>query len=101
MALAKWPDKRRAVLTLMEDAEWSKWSDNKIAEKCGVSQPFVGKLRESLITVISENPPTRTYTTKHGTEATMDTSRIGRLLLYQDAFHIGRRCHVGRQSGPT
>lgn len=38
-------DKRRAVLTLLEDAEWSKWSDRQIAEACGVSVPFVGAVR--------------------------------------------------------
>lgn len=46
-------DKHRAVKTLLMDSEWVTWSDHVIAEKCGVSQPFVGKLREQLITVIS------------------------------------------------
>jgi N6-adenosine-specific RNA methylase IME4 len=68
-------DKRRAVLMLLEDSEWTRWSDNAIAEKCGVSHPFVGRIRSSLVTVTSEP---RTYTTKHGTVATMDTSAIGK-----------------------
>lgn len=38
-------DKRRAVMTLLGDDEWSAWSDRKIAELARVSQPFVGKLR--------------------------------------------------------
>ncbi len=38
-------DKRRAVERLLADKEWSKWSDRKIAEACGVTHPFVGKLR--------------------------------------------------------
>lgn len=38
-------DKRRAVLILLEDAEWSQWSDRKIARHCGVTHPFVAKLR--------------------------------------------------------
>lgn len=38
-------DKRRAVLTLLRDAEWGKWSDNKVAQACGVSVPFVGAQR--------------------------------------------------------
>lgn len=50
-------DKHRAVKTLLADAEWCQWSDHAIADRCGVSQPFVGKLREQLITVISS--PTR------------------------------------------
>lgn len=40
-------DKRRAVLTLLNDPEWSKWSDRKIAGACFVSQPFVSGLRRS------------------------------------------------------
>ena len=38
-------DKRRAVQTMLDDAEWSRWSDREIARQCGVSDPFVGKLR--------------------------------------------------------
>lgn len=38
-------DKRRAVKTLLADSEWSKWSDRKIAEACGVSHPFVAAIR--------------------------------------------------------
>lgn len=68
-------DKRRAVLTLLNDAEWSKWSDREIARACGVSQPFVSGIRPRLTeNVISE---ARTYTTKHGTTATMNTANIG------------------------
>ena len=72
-------DKRRAVLTLLEDAEWSHWSDRQIAEQCRVTHPFVGRLRASLTgNVSSEKPePVRTYTTKHGTEAQMNTAAIG------------------------
>jgi ParB-like chromosome segregation protein Spo0J len=39
-------DKRRAVMTLLEDEEWSHWSDNQIAQKTSTSQPFVSKLRK-------------------------------------------------------
>lgn len=69
-------DKRKAVLGMLED--FGSWSDNKIAKHVGVSQPFVGAVRSSLITVISETPTRRTYTTKHGTEATMNTGGVGK-----------------------
>lgn len=68
-------DKRRAVSRLLEDPEWSKWSDREIARHCSVTHPYVSKLRASLETVTSER---RTYTTKHGTVATMDTRAIGK-----------------------
>ncbi|MDX2032633.1 MAG: hypothetical protein SF339_18300 [Blastocatellia bacterium] len=67
-------DKRRAVMTLLDDEEWRKWSDRKIAEICGLSNTFVGNMRSSLSTVDSDE---RRYTTKHGTEAVMQTAAIG------------------------
>jgi hypothetical protein len=38
-------DKRRAVLTLLGDPEWSQWSDREIARLCAVSDRFVNGLR--------------------------------------------------------
>lgn len=67
-------DKRRAVTTLLEDEEWSQWSNREIARRCGVGEALVRSLRSER----SEDNAPRTYTTKHGTEAQMDTSRIGR-----------------------
>lgn len=72
-------DKRRAVLTLLEDDEWRQWSDREIADRCRVSHTFVGKVREFLTgNVASETAELRTYTTKHGTTAQMDVSRSAR-----------------------
>jgi hypothetical protein len=39
-------DKRRSVLRLLNDGEWGKWSDRKIADQCGVSNSFVGDVRQ-------------------------------------------------------
>ena len=53
-------DKEKAVKAVLEDPEWKQYSDRKIAEMCCVSQPFVGKIRRQLITVIScDEPETR------------------------------------------
>lgn len=71
-------DKRYAVLRLLQDAEWRKWSDREIARRCAVGHAFVSSLRSSLSTKDSEEPAAKTYTTKHGTQATMDTTQIGR-----------------------
>ena len=38
-------DKRKAVLLLLADAEWSQWSDREIARRCQVSQRLVSNLR--------------------------------------------------------
>lgn len=67
-------DKRRAVETLLRDKEWAYWSDREIARRCGVDHVFVGRIRSSLVTITSDE---RTYMTKHGTVATMNTSNIG------------------------
>lgn len=41
-------DKRRAVETMLSDEECVQWSDNRIAEHCGVSVNFVGDVRRQL-----------------------------------------------------
>lgn len=41
-------DKRKAVLTMLEDFEWADWSDREIARQCHVSHPFVTKMRASM-----------------------------------------------------
>lgn len=70
-------DKRKAVLVLLNDAEWSAWSDRAIAKQCHVSDKTVAAHRASHCgnsAVTGEDSAKRTYTTKHGTEATMDTA---------------------------
>ena len=39
-------DKRQVVTRLLQDEEWSQWSDNRIAKHCGVAHSFVGRVRE-------------------------------------------------------
>ena len=41
-------DKRRAVMTLLEDSEWSVWSNREIAKQVCVSEFMVRKLRKSI-----------------------------------------------------
>lgn len=69
-------DKRRAVMVLLNDPEWSKWSDRDIARQCSVDHKTVGKYR-SEVTGELPSETSRTYTTKHGTTATMKTANIG------------------------
>lgn len=54
-------DKRKAVMTLLGDAEWAKWSDRKIAEQCRVHHEMVGRLRADHLAVPPDSQPeTRT-----------------------------------------
>jgi len=56
------------VMTLLDDMEWSEWSDHKIAEVCRVSHVTVGRIRKSLQKPV---PDEVKYINKHGQEATM------------------------------
>ena len=84
-------DKRRAVLTLIQDPDWGQWSDRDIARQCKVTHPTVAKLRKEVTgKFTSENNQQevtgkftsrnnqRTYITKHGTRAKMNTVNIGK-----------------------
>ena len=69
-------DKRRSVLVLLEDFEWSEWNNTKIAEVCGVSATFVDKIRKEMNTPT----PTTRKVTRGGVEYEMDTSKMGRIF---------------------
>ncbi len=68
-------DKRRAVMTLLEDSEWREWSNVALARSCQVSESFVRKIKKE--SHFAQNEVT-TYTTKHGTTAQMNTANIGK-----------------------
>jgi ParB-like chromosome segregation protein Spo0J len=80
-------DKRKAVMTLLNDLEWSKWSDREIAKRCLVSNRFVSNLRNlsvnrSQITSEKENETipqqTERKVIRNGVEYTQDVSNIGK-----------------------
>lgn len=81
-------DKRKAVLTLLLDEEWGKWSDSEIAKRCAVTHTFAGTVRSSLATVASD--ASRTYRTKHGTVATMRTHCATRPFYTSFSWRNGR-----------
>lgn len=70
-------DKRRAVETLLLDAEWGQWSDREIARRCGVSNSMVSDLRKEL----AETNPTVAHlqsTIRKGADGrVIDTANIG------------------------
>lgn len=71
-------DKRQAVERLLRDDEWSKWSDNRIAEQCAVDQSTVSKYRKELTSLMESISENRIFRTKYGTTATMQTGNIGK-----------------------
>lgn len=58
-------DKRRAVQTLLADAEWAKWSDREIARQCKVHHQMVSNMRPHL----DDHPDS---TAKNGGEKTVE-----------------------------
>ena len=71
-------DKRRAVMKLIQDPEWSQWSDRDIARRCHVDHTFVGKVRKSLVSNTSEPVGERTYINKQGQVCKMKVTQIGK-----------------------
>lgn len=70
-------DKRRSVMTLLNDEEWHQWSDNEIARRCGVSNWTVAKYRpESIYKSLIDAPAAR-KTTRGGTTYQQNTANIG------------------------
>ena len=70
---------------MLKDAEWSKWSDNQIAKTCDVHHSTVAVHRKSLADSASDKSAERTYKTKKGTTATMQTGGIGKKKVESDS----------------
>lgn len=71
-------DKRRAVQTLLNDAEWSQWTDAAIAKAARVNRKLVSRLRNDChLSSGTSEPTARKYINKHGAESVMETGNIG------------------------
>lgn len=68
-------DKRRAVLTLLNDEEWSNWSDREIGRRAGVSNQFVSNLR---LSVNDGQIASARIVERGGTTYEQNTAAIGR-----------------------
>jgi ParB-like chromosome segregation protein Spo0J len=67
-------DKRKAVMTLLDDMEWCEWADREIARVCGVSNMTVSRIKKSLQIA---KPSEKKYI-KDGVEKVMKTDNIGK-----------------------
>jgi hypothetical protein len=52
-------DKQKAVFMLLQDPEWSRWSDNVLSMKANVSQVMVSDWRRRLVPIIGEQNSVR------------------------------------------
>jgi hypothetical protein len=67
-------DKRKAVMTILDDVEWAEWSDITIAKKCQVTGAFVGRVRKTL----NLESTARKYVNQHGQVVAIETTNRGR-----------------------
>ena len=67
-------DKRRAVTMLLQDEEWSKWSNREISRRCGVDEGSVRRLRS----ITAEIPQIDRKVERKGTVFEMKTGNIGK-----------------------
>jgi hypothetical protein len=68
-------DKRRAVITMLQDEEWRQWSDRRIAAHCYVSHQFVSNLRAEFE---AENPTVNSGQSRQGADGrTINVTNIG------------------------
>jgi len=72
-------DKRRAVMKLLEDKEWSGWSNRKIARQVMVDEKTVRKLRESICGNSADTKLNNKRKVKRGGKTYIqDTTNIGK-----------------------
>ncbi len=69
-------DKRRSVETLLNDDEWTQWSNEAIAKVCVVSPHTVAEVRQS-ISANAEIPATR-IVERNGKTYQQDTTNVGK-----------------------
>lgn len=71
-------DKRRAVLTLLNDPEWQIWSDREIARQCSVGPTLVNSLRPKSALPAEGSADIRTFLKADGTPSHMRVGAIGK-----------------------
>lgn len=81
-------DKRRAVSTLLQDTEWSKWSDREIARRAGVHHEMVGKLRTDVSGGNRQIETVRTVE-RNGTTYQQNTASIGKPVQHSGSDTAG------------
>lgn len=74
-------DKRKAVMTLLNDIEWSEWSDAEIGRQCCVSHVTVGRIRKTAGLEKTE----KKYVNKHGQEAKMKVKEPSEPVIMKPA----------------
>jgi hypothetical protein len=83
-------DKRRAVLTLLRDPEWSEWSDREIARRTETSNTFVSLLRHEVSTLTDLPPDEANGEDGEEDGGQCDEEEASRLARRQELERTGR-----------
>ncbi|MDF5722998.1 MAG: ParB N-terminal domain-containing protein [Rhizonema sp. PD37] len=100
-------DKRRAVMTLLNDPEWHKWSDREIARRCCVSHDFVNRTRKSICHLMTDTKFNKERKAQRGGKTyTLDTTNIGRTppdanLLIKDNLSLSQSGTISQSPNPN
>jgi len=70
-------DNRYIINKMLSHSVWGKWTNAEIARHVGVSKMTVGRVKQALAPADGEETK-KTYTNKHGKEATIETKNLGR-----------------------
>lgn len=81
-------DKRRAVLTLLSEPEWSQWSNNEVAKQCCVAEGLVRKLKEELSSYCTKID--QAYAMKYGIDEDI-LKEVQQRLLAESSERIVQR----------
>lgn len=78
-------DKRRAVMTLLQDSEWSQWPQGNIAEHCRVSREFVNRVSREMVASCDRSQDATRTVDRSGKTYRQNTTRIGKTKSEVDA----------------
>ena len=98
-------DKRRAVLILLSDPQWSQWSNNEVAKRCGVAEGLVRKLKEELSSFHTKID--QTYARKcgvdeetlRGAQQRLELRHRERIVQRQGKTYTINTANIGRSNG--
>lgn len=81
-------DKRKAVMTLLKDSEWSTWSDNAIAKACSVDHKTVAAHRQAILGNSQDAVLITRNVERNGRSYTQNTANIGKA---KPAFEVAEQ----------
>ena len=76
-------DNRTSIIWMLNDDEYSKWTNTAIAKHIGVSAMTVGRVKSSIETK-SDDTKTKKFVDSEGKEKTINTENLGRKIIKPD-----------------